>query len=87
MELEVIITDVSGFLGPFVQVLWANPLKNWIAILSAFLELRISSIPNGIVVTLAMLTITAGWESGPDICVFSTPIKLSTFLRVVDFPM
>ena len=56
------------------------------AILSAFFALRILSIPSGMVVPAAQLTIAAGWVSGPVMWVASTPRRLSAFLSEVDLP-
>lgn len=78
------ITDVQGFSSPPLHVLWGKKktLKNWTAMLSAFLV----SIPNGIVVPATQETRTAGWVSGPMMCTWSAPRILNMFLKVVDLP-
>ena len=60
VELDVMMTDVHGFLSPFSHVWCENPLKNWTEIVSAFFALFTSSMPNGTVVPAALVTITAG---------------------------
>ena len=86
VELDVMMTDVHGFSCPLWQVLCAKPLKSWTAIVSAFLELRMSSIPIGMVVAAASDTMTAGCISGPVMWRWPPPRILKMFLRVVDFP-